>query len=110
MSMRSPSDPTPRAFRRIQKISDGQSGLALACPCPSRGPASIAGVWWRSNTRDCDANDNSHGDIPAETPTETPEAMAALTFPDLEGLLGTKDLGVGTNRVSFVLANLSRDW
>ena len=29
--------------------------------------------------------------------------METPTFPDLEGLLGTKDLGVGTNRISFVL-------
>ena len=40
---------------------------------------------------------------PLDEPTETPAAMSVASFPDLEGLLGTKDLGVGTNRVSFVL-------
>ena len=42
-------------------------------------------------------------DEPAGAPPETPAAMSPTSFPDLEGLLGTKDLGVGANRVSFVL-------
>lgn len=42
-------------------------------------------------------------DDPERDPTETPAAMSAASFPDLEGLLGTKDLGVGANRISFVL-------
>ncbi len=42
-------------------------------------------------------------DEPATEPGETPVAMGVTSFPDLEGLLGTKDLGVGANRVSFVL-------
>ena len=42
-------------------------------------------------------------DEPESAPAETPAAMSAASFPDLEGLLGTKDLGVGANRVSFVL-------
>ena len=40
---------------------------------------------------------------PAEGPAETPAAVSVTSFPDLEGLLGTKDLGLGTNRISFVL-------
>lgn len=39
----------------------------------------------------------------ADEPIETPAAMSAASFTDLEGLLGTKDLGVGANRLSFVL-------
>lgn len=42
-------------------------------------------------------------DAPDDEPAETPAAMSVASFPDLEGLLGTKDLGVGTNRISFVL-------
>ncbi len=42
-------------------------------------------------------------DEPVGQPAETPAAMSAASFTDLEGLLGTKDLGVGANRVSFVL-------
>ena len=35
--------------------------------------------------------------------TDPPAEATAIAFPDLEGLLGTKDLGLGTNRISFVL-------
>lgn len=42
-------------------------------------------------------------DDPDGESAEMSAAMSVASFPGLEGLLGTKDLGVGVNRVSFVL-------
>ena len=67
MSMHSRSDPTPRAFRRIQK-SRMAKGLALLVLALAAEPASIAGVWRRSNTRDCDADYNPHGNPLQKSP------------------------------------------
>ena len=99
MSMHSRSDPTPRAFRRIQK-SRMAKGLALLVLALAAGLLALQACGGEATP--ATATPTTTPGNP-ETPTETPAGMAALTFPDLEGLLGTKDLGVGTNRISFVL-------
>ena len=101
MSMHSRSDPTPRASNRGQKTRTAK-GLALIVLALAAGLLALQACGGGATPATATPTTT-----PTETPTETPAGMAALTFPDLEGLLGTKDLGVGTNRISFVLANLS---
>ena len=101
MSMHSRSDPTPRAFRRIQK-SRMAKGLALLVLALAAGLLALQACGGEATSATATPT-TTPAETPSETPTETTAGMAALTFPDLEGLLGTKDLGVGTNRISFVL-------
>ncbi len=79
------------------------TGLLLLMACGSGDtPATERPVTEPTKTP-ADESAAEPSDAPDDEPAETPAAMSVASFPDLEGLLGTKDLGVGTNRISFVL-------
>lgn len=105
----SPSGHTRRGSRQVRKgrmlLRSAAialalvSGLLLLMACGGgETPATSA-----PTAVPTEAPADESADQPADEPAETPAAMSAASFTDLEGLLGTKDLGVGANRVSFVL-------
>ena len=101
MSLHSRSDPTPRASNRRQKTRRARR-LAILVLALAAGLLALQACGGGATPATATPT-TTPTEAPSEAPTETPAAMAALTFPDLEGLLGTKDLGVGANRISFVL-------
>ena len=101
MSLHSRSDPTPRASKMGQKTRRARR-LAILVLALAAGLLALQACGGGATPATATPT-TTPTEAPSEAPTETPAAMAALTFPDLEGLLGTKDLGVGANRISFVL-------
>ena len=79
------------------------SGLLLLMACGGGETPATAAPTAEPTSGPVDETAEESVPTEANEPVETPAAMSAASFPDLEGLLGTKDLGVGANRVSFVL-------
>ena len=78
-------------------------GLLLLMACGGGDTPATERPVTEPTTTPADESAAEPPDAPGDEPAETPAAMSVASFPDLEGLLGTKDLGVGTNRISFVL-------
>ena len=101
MSLHSPSGHTQRGSRQMRKSRAGGKAAFLVLAVAAGLLTLLACGGGEAATPTPTA-----APPPTEAPAATEEpvtGMADLTFPDLEGLLGTKDLGVGANRISFVL-------